>query len=150
MNKPAETNGKQFGVSSMVAPLRRVAMRAPGNAIFNADPKKWHYAKEIAASKLLAQYQAFFTLIEASGAEILWLNDDEDDLADSIFTYDPSLITPAGAILMNLGKKLRQGEVNLHADFYKQQRIPVIGRIATPAHAEGGDCFWLDDTTLNL
>ncbi len=150
MSKPAEINRMHFGVSSMVAPLRSVAMRAPGNAILNADPKKWHYAQEIAASKLLAQYQAFVTLIEASGAEILWLNDDGDGLADSIFTYDPSLITPAGAILMNPGKNLRKGEVNLHAEFYNQQRIPVIGRIETPARAEGGDCLWLDDTTLAL
>ncbi len=134
----------------MVAPLRCVAMRTPGKAILNADPEKWHYSKEIASSKLLAQYQAFAALIETSGAEILWLNDDDDELADSIFTYDPSLITPAGAILMNPGKKLRKGEVNLHSEFYKQQRIPVIGRIEAPASAEGGDCFWLDNSTLAL
>ncbi len=145
-----ETGGLNFGVSSMVAPLRRVAMRAPGKAILNADPEKWHYAREIVAADLLCQYQAFVKLIQRSGAEIIWLNNDDDDLADSIFTYDPSLITPAGAILMNPGKKLRKNEVDLHAEFYAQQGVPIIGRIESPARAEGGDCFWLNDHTLAL
>ncbi len=148
MNKALETGRLNFGVSSMVAPLRRVAMRAPGKAILHADPEKWHYAKDIIAAELLNQYQAFVKLIQHNDVEIVWMNDEEDDLADSIFTYDPSLITPAGAILMNPGKVLRKNEVDLHAEFYAQQDIPVIGRIETPARVEGGDCFWLNDSTL--
>lgn len=145
-----DTGTLHFGVSSMVAPLRRVAMRAPGKAILSAEPEKWHYAKEINASELYDQYQTFVKLVQYSGAEILWLNDEDDGLADSIFTYDPSLITPAGAILMNPGKVLRKDEVDLHAEFYVQQGIPIIGRIEAPARAEGGDCFWLNDNSLAL
>ena len=32
-----------FGVSSMTAPLKKVAVMKPGASLINADPVKWHY-----------------------------------------------------------------------------------------------------------
>jgi len=144
MNK----NTVEFGVSSMVAPLHSVALRKPGNEMLNADIDKWHYAKELIPAKVQAQYQGFVELLEKSGTEILWLSDEDDGLSDSVFTYDPSLVTPAGAILMNPGKLLRKEEVMLHKSFYQERDIDVIGQIKAPGSAEAGDCFWLDDNTL--
>lgn len=144
MNK----NSTSFGVSSMVAPLKSVALRRPGREMLNADINKWHYAKELVPEKLLAQYQGFVNVIQKSGAEIHWLNDADDGLADSIFTYDASLITPNGAILMNPGKQLRKDEVALHHNFYKERGIDVIGQINPPGSMEAGDTLWLNDQTL--
>ena len=144
MNK----NSTPFGVSSMVAPLKSVALRHPGREMLNADINKWHYAKELVPEKLLAQYQGFVNVLEKSGAEIHWLNDEDDGLADSIFTYDASLITPNGAILMNPGKQLRKDEVVLHHNFYKERGIDVIGQINPPGSMEAGDTLWLNDQTL--
>lgn len=131
----------------MSAPLRQVAMRRPG-AILTADPKRWHYASPINAEALTAQYNEFATLVAASGAEIVWLDDDTDDLADSIFTYDPSLVTSNGAVLLRLGKPLRTGEIELHRRLYEREGIPILGEISAPATIEGGDCFFVDETTL--
>jgi len=146
-----------FGVDSMAGPLQRVGMRRPG-AILTADHERWHYAAPIDAAALSAQYQAFVDLVEADGAEIVWLPEtggaavDEagatDDLADSVFTYDPSFVIPAGAVILRPGKPLRLGEVDLHERFYEQAGIPVVGRIEAPGVVEGGDCFWIDATTL--
>ena len=88
-----------FGVDSMAKPLRRVAMRAPG-AILHADHEQWHYAKAIDPDALGRQYRAFAQLVEASGAEIMWMDGSTDDLADSVFTYDPSFMIPNGAVLL--------------------------------------------------
>ena len=49
---------------------------------------------------------------------------------------------------MSPGKTLRLDETKLHASFYHRVGIPIIGEITAPATAEGGDCFWLDDTTI--
>jgi len=130
----------------MVAPLRRVAMRRPG-AVLTADPGRWHYAKAIAAGAMRSQYTAFVDLLEAQDVVIEWLDDADDDLADSIFTFDPSFVVPAGAIILRPGKSLRAGEADLHARFYAG-RMPVIGVIEAPGTVEGGDCCWLDATTL--
>lgn len=139
---------KLWGVDSMVGPLRRVAMRTPG-AMRTADHTRWHYAKELDPPRLAEQYAVFVDAVIAGGAEIVWMLDDpNDDLADSVFTYDPSFIVPGGAIVLRPGKPLRSGEAELHADFYQAQDIPILGTIEAPGTVEGGDCFWLDSTTL--
>ncbi|MEM9133338.1 MAG: arginine deiminase family protein [Actinomycetota bacterium] len=136
-----------IGVRSSVAPLRRVAMRRPG-AILGADPDRWHYASPIDPDRLTAQYDAFARLVASAGAEIDWLPDDhDDDLADSVFTYDPSFVVGRGVVVLRPGKALRRGEAALHKRFY-QGRVPVLGTIEAPGVFEGGDCFWLDADTL--
>ncbi len=148
MSKSIHNSEVQYGVSSMVSPLKRVAMRKPGKALLNADSQRWHYAKQLDPAKLLQQYNQFTDLVNQAGCEIIWMNEDEDDLADSVFTYDPSFITPAGAIILRPGKALRRGETDLHAEFYIEQGIPIIGEISAHATFEGGDCFWLNANTL--
>lgn len=140
--------GEQFdGVNSMVASLQRVAMRRPG-ALLTADHDRWHYTKPLDAARLAEQYAAFADAVAASGAEIVWLPDDDDDLADSVFTYDPSFVVPGGAVVLRPGKDLRVAEAELHRDFYDEQGIPVLGSIDAPGTVEGGDMFWLDGATL--
>lgn len=138
---------QDWGVDSMATTLRRVAMRRPG-AILGADHQRWHYAESLDPGRLQEQYQVFAELVEAGGAEIVWMPETTDDLADSIFTYDPSFVIPAGAVILRPGKDLRAGEVDLHAEFYRDQGIPVVGAVSAPGTMEGGDCFWLDSSTL--
>ena len=143
-DEPAE-----YGVDSMVGALRLVAMRRPG-AILNAHPDEWHYAKPIDADTLIAQYEAFADLLEASGARIVWVGEDDGDgLADSVFTYDPSFVIPAGAIILRPGKPARLAEAELHRSLY-EGLMPILGTIEAPGTIEGGDCCWLDPTTLAI
>lgn len=137
-----------FGVGSMVAPLRRVAMRRPGPATFEADPELWHYTRRLDATRLARQYDLFAHHIEHAGAEIEWIPTADDGLADSIFVFDPSFMTPHGAIVLRPSKSLRVAEAALHKRLYERLNIPVIGTIEEPGTAEGGDLAWLDETTL--
>lgn len=137
----------QFGVASMSAPLRRVAMRRP-RAMLHADHVDWHYAHPLNPELVLDQYEGFVGLVLKAGAEIVWLDDADDDLADSIFTYDPSFVIPSGAIILRMGKPRRLDEDRLHERLYEKLGIPIIGRIRSPGTVEGGDCFWVDSTTL--
>lgn len=154
MSSQREPSANEVGGPSMTGPLRRVAMRRPG-AILTADHRTWHYAEPIRPEALTSQFQRFVDLVAASGAEILWLPDGspgqagaDDGLADSIFTYDPSFIVPGGAVVMSPGKQLRVPEAELHHRFYLDNNIPVLGRIEPPGLIEGGDCFWLDESTI--
>ena len=74
----------------------------------------------------------------------------KNDIADSIFTYDASFMTPKGAILLSPGKPLRKGEEKIHEAFYKKNNIPIIGRLSGSAIAEGGDIFWVDKKTVAI
>jgi N-dimethylarginine dimethylaminohydrolase len=135
-----------YGVSSMVAPLRDVAMRRPG-AILDCDHERWHYARPINADAMVRQFDAFATLLDDHGATIHWLEELDDGLADSIFTFDPSFTIPAGAVVLRPGKTLRLDEADLHHRFY-QGLMPVVGAIEAPGTVEGGDCCWIDAETI--
>ena len=142
------TASARFGVGSMVEPLRRVAMRRPGRATFDADPARWHYAGPLDADRLTRQYDTFARCVADSGAHIDWIPDADDGLADSVFVFDPSFMTPAGAVLLRPGKLLRRPEVALHGALYRRLGIPVVGTIEPPGMMEGGDLMWLDERTL--
>ncbi len=139
-----------FGSQSMAAPLRRVLMRRAASAMRGADAKRWHYGPGFDAGRAAAQHEALAELVAASGAEITWLDDKEDGLADSVFTHDPSLVTDHGAVILSMGKVLREPEPALHEAAYRRLGIPILGRIEAPGQVEGGDCVWVDRTTLAI
>ncbi|MCV0397886.1 MAG: amidinotransferase [Rhizobiaceae bacterium] len=132
----------------MAGPLKRVLMRSANNAMRGADPARWHYGAGFDAARAADQHAALAALVSASGATVEWVEDDEDGLADSVFTHDPSLMTDQGAVILRMGKPLRSPEPDLHARTYAALGIPELGRIEAPGTVEGGDCVWLDRNTL--
>lgn len=139
---------QSYGSQSMAAPLRRVLMRSAAGAMKGADPAAWHYGAGFDAAKAAHQHAAFARMVEASGATVEWLDDAEDGLADSVFTHDPSLVTDRGAVILSMGKKLREPETGLHEAAYRRLGVPILGRIEKPGQVEGGDCVWIDRVTL--
>lgn len=140
--------GKTYGAQSMAGPLKRVLMRGAGSAMRRADASEWHYGPGFDPQKAALQHQGLAKLVAASGAEIEWLTEEDDGLADSVFTYDPSLMSDHGAIILSMGKALRLSEPALHEAAYKRMGIPILGRVEAPGQVEGGDCVWLDANTL--
>lgn len=138
----------EYGSQEMSGTLKRVLMRRPGPSLLTADASVWHYGPTFDAEAATRQYGEFASLVSASGAEILWLEDDGDGLADAMFTHDPSLMTNHGAIILRMGKPLRMAEPERHEAAYKAAGIPILGRIAAPGSVEGGDCVWVDEMTL--
>ena len=61
-----------YGAQSMVAPLRRVVMRRPGEAMAAADPARWHYASAIDLVAARAAHDAFADALGAWGVEVLY------------------------------------------------------------------------------
>jgi dimethylargininase len=140
-----------YGVASMSATLRRVAVRRPSPALATADPDEWHYAAPIDLVAARDAHDVFVELLHEAGAEVQYLSgadDADDELADGMFAFDPSLLTPAGAVLLRMGKRLRRDEVSIHERFYRAHDIPIIGRIVAPGTVEAGDTLWVDEQTL--
>jgi len=136
-----------YGVASMTAPLRRVALRKPGASMQQANADTWNYGPGFNKEKVESEHAAFTDLLVKKSVDILWI-DEESGIADAVFTYDASLMTPGGAILMKPGKPLRAGEQELHRNFYTQLGIPIVGEITGDGHAEAGDTLWLDEKNL--
>ncbi len=141
---------QDYGSQSMAAPLKRVLMRRASSAMRGADPVEWHYGPRFDSARAAAEHDRLVDLVARSGAAIEFLADDDDGLADSVFTHDPSLMTEHGALILSMGKALRTPEPGLHETAYRRLGIPVLGRIEAPGTVEGGDCVWIDRTTLAI
>lgn len=137
-----------YGSEDRALPLARVIMRAPGPAMAAADPAQWHYGPGFDPARARAQHAALADIVAASGAELIWMESADDGLSDAVFVQDPSFVTRAGAVLLNMGKPLRRAEPALHEEAYKRLGVPVIGRLEGDARAEAGDAFWIDPQTL--
>ena len=133
-----------FGVTSMTTNLRRVAVRPPSA---RGDYEVAHWAQPLDMSLLVDQHAAFVELLAELGCEIDVL-DPVDDMPDAIFTYDPCFVVGNGFIEFQGAKQARAGEPPLLAAELEARGIPRIGRLSGDATADGGDFFWLDDSTL--
>lgn len=136
-----------LGAQSMTAPLRRVLMRS-ASVMRDADRARWHYGPGFDPERAAGQHRALTDLVSAGGAEIDWLPEAADGLADSVFTHDPSLVTERGTVILRMGKPAREPEPGIHEAAYERLGIPVLGRIEAPGTVEGGDCLWVDGQTL--
>ena len=106
----------------------------------------WHYSKVLDPERLLSQFSSFIALLDRSGVEILWFDDEPDDLADSIFAYDPSFMTPHGAIILRPGKVKRRKKWKCAAGSMK--RWYSYCQRYRRRDCRRGDYFWLNSSTL--
>ena len=132
-----------FGAQSMTAPLREVALRSPGQSFGRAFDDPAHgFLHPVDLELARRQHGALCELLERLGVRVHVL--DDDGLGpDSVYVFDPLLITDRGAIPLRSGKPTRLGEEAALESWTKQAGIPTLGRITGPATVDGGDTFWL-------
>ncbi len=144
----AVTVTRTFGGQSMWAPLRRVMVRRPAPPATADDWRAFGFLHQVDHAVAEREHAAFRAILAGEGVEVIEAGPDAPGQLDAIFAYDPSFITDRGAILLRMGKNVRQQETALHAETYRQLGIPIVGEISAPGTVEGGDCFWLDERTL--
>ena len=126
--------------------LRRVLVRRPLAADAAAWREYgWRASPDVARAQ--AEHEAFATLLEESGAEVVVSEHDAGN-PDAIYTYDPTLVGAEGAVLLLPGKEGRRREPEATVDSLERAGVPVVARIELPATVEGGDTVWLDERTL--
>ena len=82
------------------------------------------------------------------GVEVLVHDAHLPEHSDSVFVFDPALVTDAGTVVLSMGKALRRGEEDALASFLEAAGVPVAARITGEGRVEGGDTLWLDHDTL--
>jgi dimethylargininase len=134
-----------YGVTSMIAPLRRVLVRRPalagdweGAAWRTPDPER-----------LAAQHEAFCELLAGLGAEVE-IAEPLDGQVDAVYMHDPMVMTGRGGIPLRMAKPARTREPGHAREELERLGIPVLGTIEPPGYADGGDRYWLDDTTMAI
>ncbi len=142
-----------FGVESMVAPLRRVLLKHARTAFRDAShvAASWRglaYAGCPDLELAIRQYDAFLDLIRAEVPLVEFLEADAGTSLDSIYAYDPVIVTVRGAIRCRMGKPERCGEPDVTRAYLEAAGIPTLGRIEPPGTLEAGDVVWLGPGTV--
>lgn len=140
---------KNFGVSSSVATLKRVAVRTPTR---DADYEAAHWLgapEELDLDALIRDHEIFVQLLRKLGCDVEVLPE-APGLPDAIFTYDPAFVIPSGVVQFQGAKEARKKEPELLAGDLNALGIPTVGVLTGGATADGGDMFWLDSKTIGL
>jgi N-dimethylarginine dimethylaminohydrolase len=132
----------------MVEPLKRVLVKRPDEHFAAADYARWHYQGPLDLGVAQREHDAFVEILRRAGAEVLYHPEPQPDHADSIFTYDPAIITDEGAVILRMGKTLRRGEEPPMRRRLEELGIPIHYVVKGDATVEGGDLLWVDDDTL--
>jgi dimethylargininase len=136
-----------MSIQDQTSALRRVLVRPPETA----DTASWHdYGWRSAPDpgRASEEHGAFRSQLQEAGAAVVLAGTPVPGDIDAIYAYDPTLLTDSGAILLRTGKVGRRAEsVAMGADL-TAAGIQILGTMQAPGTAEGGDMFWLDETTL--
>jgi N-dimethylarginine dimethylaminohydrolase len=132
-----------FGVRSMTAPLRSVALRTP-TTVGDFAAAGWRPPDP---ALLLDQHARLAELLSGLGAEVVVLPP-IDGLVDACFVFDPVLVTAAGAVVLRSAKAIRFAEAEPLVADLEMLGMPVVGRLAGAAVSDCGDLLWLDEETL--
>ncbi len=139
---------RTYGSQSMVAPLRTVLVKRPEQAFAVSDPVAWHYTGRPDVTIAQQEHDALVALLRQGSAEVVYHDEPQPDHADSIFAFDPALVTDHGSIILSMGKSLRRGEEAAMARRFEQLNIPILYTLHGDARAEGGDLLWVDHDML--
>jgi len=142
-----------YGCQNEVNPIERLLLKRPETAWIDQDHlrQRWQELNYVGCPNYhaaCAEYDEFVEILRRVVPEIDFLPQHDQTGLDSLYVRDASLVTRAGAILCNMGKKQRRGEPAAVGGFYTTQGIPILGEITGDGQLEGGDVVWLDEKTL--
>jgi N-dimethylarginine dimethylaminohydrolase len=125
----------EYGVlrEVLVGPVDNFAWRA-GNAVAERAERVGLQFDFTVAKR---QYHEMIDAYRQAGVNVHFLSP-EADLPYQIFARDSSVMTPWGAVIMQLQKPYRRGEYAACLKFYLSHEIPIYDMI-TAGNVEGGD-----------
>ena len=73
-----------------------------------------------------------------------------DGQVDAVYMHDPMVMTGRGGIPLRMAKPARMREPGHAAAELERLGIPVVGTLEAPAYGDGGDHYWIDESTMAL
>lgn len=147
------TWGRRWGAADEVSRLRAVLMRRPSVGL--ADITAEHYVPEVDAlvdperrwywtgqtppdlDVVRAEHDAFAQTLARHGVEVFYA-DDLPAFTKSVYTRDPLVTIPGGAIIGRLASRMRRGEEPSIAKAVSAAGMPILGTVTGEGVVEGG------------
>lgn len=146
--------GAAFGAHDEVGVLRRVMVRAPGSelAAIRADAwneelgalvdpdGRWYWTDRQPPDLELvaAQHAGLVSALRAEGVEVVAAEPLGPPFVKSVYTRDPSITVPGGAIVGRMGVRMRRGEEPHTTRALAAAGMPILGTITGTGTLEGG------------
>jgi N-dimethylarginine dimethylaminohydrolase len=146
--------GRAWGAADEVSTLRSVLMRRPNPGLRRVradawnerlealvDPEReWYWFDRSAPDwdRLNAQHDAYVATLQREGVEVVLAPELPERYTKSIYTRDPLVTVPGGAIVLRLAPRMRRGEEQSITQTVAAAGMPVLGTLTGTAVAEGG------------
>jgi N-dimethylarginine dimethylaminohydrolase len=150
----ADVWGAPFGAVDEVGVLRRVMVRTPGDELkairgdgWNeelgalVDPHgQWYWTDRHPPdlARVASQHQGLVSALQAEGVEVVLVEPLGAPFVKSIYTRDPSITVPGGAIVGRMGVRRRRGEEPHVTRALAAAGMPILGTITGTGTLEGG------------
>lgn len=148
------TWGRRWGAADEVSRLRSVLMRRPSSGLrevraehYDADldafvdpERRWYWTGDLLPDVDLveAQHAEFVATLERAGVEVVFAPDLPPSYTKAVYTRDPLVTVPGGAIIGRLAPRMRRGEEQSIAATVAAAGMPILGTITGTGLVEGG------------
>lgn len=148
------TWGRRWGAEDEVGRLRTVLMRRPNPGLADiradaydadldalVDPDlRWYWTGDQPPNliSVAAEYDSFVSTLRANDVEIIFADELPRTYTKSIYTRDPLVTVPGGAIIGRLAPRVRRGEESSVAAAVASAGMPILGTITGSGLVEGG------------
>src|SRR5579862_8561607 len=121
----------EYGCQTMTTKLRSVLLRKPDEASC-ARWRDFGWRSEPSFAGLVRELDSLGELLASRGAEVIFGELVPGDL-DSIYTFDPAIVSDGGVIALRPGKELRRPEAEATVADLARLGIPVAALITETA-----------------
>lgn len=145
--------GANWGASDEVGPLKRVLVRPPSSLeLIRADAWDeeaqalvdpgggwyWTDREPPDLDKVAAQHDGLIATLEAEGAEVVVAPPMGNGFVKSVYTRDPLVTIPGGAVILRMAVRMRRGEEPDITRVVAAEGMPILATLTGTATAEGG------------
>lgn len=148
------TWGRRWGAEDEVGKLRSVLMRRPSagladvrNDAYDADmdafvdpDRRWYWTGSQLPDleRVAEEYEQFVQVLRDQGVEVHFAPEMPRSYTKSIYTRDPLITVPGGAVIGRLAARVRRGEEPSIAATVAAAGMPIFGTITGSGLVEGG------------
>jgi len=157
--------GERWGVDNDVGQIRQVLVHRPGNEIHCVNEEscydndahalvhpegQWYWLgrEPLDLAKMQQQHDALVRVLEDEGATPVYLHRTFDHRSTkTIFTRDPLIAIPGGAIVSRLAPRMRRGEERPVVELLAQLGMPVLRMVHGTGTFSGGSFAFINPRT---
>lgn len=156
--------GRKWGINNDVGALRVALVCRPGKewepmmsggeyvedtlALIGPDNMwYWKDRERPNLEKIQTLHDGLTSALQAEGVELVYLVDPLPHMTKSVFTRDPAIVVPGGAVLCRMGVSYRRGEELPFMRTLAKIGMPILHTIHGTGLMEGGSFLWLNDKT---